>query len=111
MKHPEPYKAGSNLFFNLVGVNDYVTPATGIVVLKLLNSKGEVATQQDIAMRIDPLAKKIQPCLIELPKEKGGYTLVAAYYPDGKTTPVISRRYLKIGDSKDEKYDFYEVKP
>jgi hypothetical protein len=47
--------------------------------------------------------------MVELPKEKGGYLLIAEYYPDGKNTPVISRRYLKIGDSQNEKYDFYEM--
>ena len=79
-------------------------------VLKLINSKGEVVTQQDIAMRTDPLSKKIKPCLVELPKEEGGYLLVAEYYPGGKSQPVISRRYLKVGYSKDDKYDFYEMK-
>jgi hypothetical protein len=48
--------------------------------------------------------------MLELPKEKGGYLLIAEYFPEGKTTPIISRRYLKIGDSKEEKYDFYEMK-
>ena len=110
MKHPAPHKPGSNLSFNLVGVNDYATSATGKIVLKLLNSKGAVAAQQDMTIRIAPHAKRILPCLMELPKEKGGYLLVAEYYAEGKDTPVISRRYLKIGDSKDEKYDFYEMK-
>ena len=111
MKHPEPFQPGNNLFFNLVGVNDYAAPATGKTVLKLLNSKGQVSNQQDVTLQINPFGKKVQPCLVELPKEKGGYLLIAEYYPEGKTTPVISRRYLKIGDSKTEKYDFYELKP
>jgi len=111
MKHPALLKPGSNLFFNLVGINDYVTPATGKTVLKLINSRGEVVTQQELMVQINPLSKKIQPCLVELPKENGGYLLVAAYFPEGKTSPVVSRRYLKIGNSKDEKYDFFEMKP
>ena len=110
MKRREPHKPGSNLLFNLVGVNDYATPATGKTVLKLINSKGEVVKQQEMTLQIDPFAKRIEPCLVELPKEKGGYLLVAEYYPEGKNQPVISRRYLKIGDSGDEKYDFYEMK-
>jgi len=36
---------------------------------------------------------------------------VAEFYQEGKNQPVISRRYLKIGDSRDEKYEFYEMKP
>jgi len=78
--------------------------------LKLINSKGEIATQQDMIMQINPFAKKIQPCLVELPKEKGGYLLVAEFHPEGKTAPVISRRYLKIGDAKDDNYSFYDFK-
>ena len=111
LKHPMPHKQGSNLLFNLVGVNDYKTPATGKIALKLINSKGEVIRKQDFSIKIDPLAKKTLPCLIELPTEKGGYLLVAEFYPEGQNQPVISRRYLKIGDSKDEKYDFCNVSP
>jgi hypothetical protein len=110
MKHPIPYKPGSNLLFTLVGVNDYSTPASGKVVLKLINNKGSVITQKDMEIRISALSKRIEPCMLELPKEKGGYLLIAEYFPEGKDQPIISRRYLKIGDSKEEKYDFYEIK-
>jgi len=79
-------------------------------VLKLIDSKGAVATQQDMTVRISALSKRIEPCMLELPRVKGGYLLVAEYYPEGKTIPVLSRRYLKIGDSKEEKYDFYEMR-
>jgi len=111
MKHSSPYKPGSKLLYNLVGVNDYINPATGKTVVKLINSKGEVVSQQDLSIRIDPLAKRTVPCMIELPKEKGGYLLVAEFFPEGKNQPVISRRYLEIGDLRDEKCDFYEMRP
>ena len=111
MKHPAPHKPGSNLLFNLVGVNDYRTPAIGKTVVKLINSKGEVVVQQDMTIRIDPFIKRTVPCMMKLPNEKGGYLLVAEFYPEGKNEPVVSRRYLKIGDSQNEKYDFYEIKP
>jgi hypothetical protein len=111
MKHTLPHKPGSNLLFNLVGVNDYNSTATGKVLLKLINSKGEVVVQQDMTVSIDPFGKKMLPRMIELPEEKGGYLLVAEYFPEGKNQPVISRRYLKIGDSPDDKYEFYDMKP
>ena len=111
MKHPLPYKPGSGLLFNLVGVNDYNHPATGKVVLKLIDSKGEIVVQQDTTIRIDPSMKKILPCMMKLPKENGGYLLVAEYFPDGKNQPVISRRYIKVGNSQNEKYDFYDMMP
>jgi hypothetical protein len=109
MKHPAPHQPGSNLLFNLVGVNDYANAATGKVRLKLINSKGDVALQQEQSGRIDAFAKNLFPCSIELPKEKGGYLMVAEFYPEGKETPIISRRYLKIGDSPNETYTFYDI--
>jgi len=111
MKHPLPYKQGSILLFNLVGVNDYRTPATGKTVLKLINSKGEIVTQQDMAIRIDPMDKRLLPCMIELPKEKGGYLLTVEYFPEGKNQPVVSRRYLKVGDSSNENYEYFDMNP
>jgi hypothetical protein len=110
MKHPLPHKPGSSLLFNLVGINDYIQPATGKTVVKLINSKGEVIKQQDVSIHINPLMKTTVPCMVELPREKGGYLLVAEYYPEDKKQPVISRRYLKIGDSQNEKYDFYDMR-
>ena len=111
MKHTPPYKPGSNLLFNLIGVNDYKYPATGKVMLKLIDSQGETISQQDKPILIDPFGKKTLPCLMELPKTSGGYLLVAEYFPEGKNQPVISRRYLKVGDSSNEKYDFYDMMP
>ena len=111
MKHPTPHKPSSKLLFNLLGVNDYGTQATGKTVVRLINSIGETVSQQDISIRIRPFMKTTVPCMLELPKEKGGYLLVAEYYPEGIAQPVISRRYMKIGDSQDEQYDFYEIKP
>jgi len=111
MKHPLPHKPGSKLLFNIVGINDYTVPATGNVSLKLLNNKGEVVIKQEVSIQIEPLLKKTLPCMIELPTEKGGYLLVAEYSPENKTLPVISRRYLKIGESPHEAYSFYDLKP
>jgi len=111
MKHTGPQKPGSSLLFNLVGINDYVIPATGKILLKLINSKGETVMQQDLSIRIEPFAKKTVPCMVQLPDEKGGYLFVAEFYQERKNQPVISRRYLKIGDRRDEQYEFYEMKP
>ena len=109
MKHPAPFKPGSNLLFNVVGVNDYNRKTTGKLLLKLLNSEGEIILQQNNSITINPFAKQILPCMIELPNEKGGYLLLAEFFPEGKNQPVISRRYIKIGDSKDESYTFYDI--
>ena len=111
MKHPLPCKPGDNLLFNLVGLNDYNATATGKIALKLMNGKGDVVTQQDISIRMDPLGKTTLPCRIALPTEKGGYLLVSEFFPEGKNQPVISRRYLKVGDSKEDKYGFFNITP
>ncbi|MDR1557214.1 MAG: glycoside hydrolase family 2 [Tannerellaceae bacterium] len=110
-KHLPPYKPKSNLVFNLIGINDFKTLSSGKLRLKLINSKGDIVVKQDMDMEIIPYAKKILPCLMELPGEKDGYLLIAEYYPGESTSPVISRRYLKIGDDKDTHYNFYEMKP
>jgi len=111
MKPTTPHKPGSNLLFNLVGVNDYGIPATGKTVIKLINGSGETVVQQNISIWIPPLFKATVPCMVTLPTEKGGYLLIAEYYPKGENQPVISRRYLKIGDSSNEKYDFFDLSP
>ena len=109
MKHHAPCKPGSELLFNVVGVNDLITPATGKVILKLIDGRGNTAVQHDTSIRIDPFVKKYLPCKLTLPVEKGGYLLIAEYYPEGSNQPVISRRYLKVGDSQNEKYDFFDL--
>ena len=111
MKHPLPHKPGSRLLFNLVGVNDLVVAATGNITLKLINDKGVVVSKQDMPIKIEPLLKKTLPGMIDLPTEKGGYLLVAEYFPENNTRPVISRRYLKIGDSPGENYNFHDLNP
>jgi hypothetical protein len=108
MKHPAPHKPGSKLLFNAVGINDYSRQAKGEVLLKLYDSKGVIVTQQAMSILIDPFGKKIIPCLVELPTKTGGYLLTAEFTPEGKTHPVVSRRYLKIGDSRDEEFEFWD---
>jgi beta-galactosidase/beta-glucuronidase len=109
-KHLPPYNPGSGLTFNLVGVNDYKAPSTGKVVLKLLDKDGNVALQSDMPFTIGSYNRKLHPCLIELPREEGGYLLIAEYYPKGKTAPVISRRYINVARTGGE-YEYYEIKP
>ena len=111
MQHIPPYQPGSNLIFDVIGVNDFSYPATGKIVLKLIDSKGNTVVQQEMAIQIDPLVKRTLPCMMELPKVKDGYLLIAAYYHEGKGQPVISRRYLKVGDSNTENCHFYDMNP
>lgn len=109
-KHLAPYLPGSNLLFNLVGVNDYKRESTGKVVVKLLDKDGQVAVQSDMPFVIDSYGKKLQPCLIELPQQEGGYLLIAEYFPEGRDTPVVSRRYINVAQ-EDMDFEYYTIKP
>ncbi len=40
----------------------------------------------------------------------GGYLLTAEYLQEGKTDPVVSRRYIKVG-SEDTDFKYCEINP
>lgn len=107
-KHVAPHAPQSNLLFNIVGLNDLNKESSGNVLLKLLDSKGNTISIQEQMISINAYGKTLQPCMIQLPIQPGGYLLEVEYYPKGDITPVISRRYLKVGDSN-TKYEFYEL--
>lgn len=109
-KHLPPYRPQSTLVFNLIGVNDHSHPSSGQVAVRLLDADGRTVKQIERRIEIPPYAKKVVPCTLDLPVEKGGYVLVAAYSPEGRAEPVISRRYLKIGEER-APYTYYPVKP
>ena len=106
-KHIAPYSVGDNLIFNLVGINDLNKTSKGKLMVKLLDSEGKVVVQNHSEVEITPYGKTYIPTLLKLPEKSGGYLIVAEYYPDHRTNPVISRRYIKIGNS--DTYSFYEA--
>ena len=109
-KHLTPYLPGSNLLFNLVGVNDHKKESIGKVVVKLLDKDGKVTVQSDMPFAIGSYSKKLEPCLIGLPQQEGGYLLIAEYFPEGKDTPVVSRRYINVAQ-EDMDFEYYTMKP
>ena len=96
-KHLEPLKPGSDLVFNLVGVNDLNKESSGKVLLKLLDEKGTIISTQEESIVIEPFGKRLQPCL-----------LIAEYHEKGRAKPVLSRRYLKVGDAVTSFKDYFE---
>ncbi len=107
-KHLEPHQPGSALVFNLVGVNDEAQEANGTVTLRLLDGKGQAAMTQSAAIAMPAYSRQPVPALIQLPQVPGGYLLVAEFVPAGKDDkPVISRRYIKVGES--DSYLFYDL--
>ena len=107
-KHLEPLKPGSDLVFNLVGVNDLNKESSGKVLLKLLDEKGTIISTQEESIVIEPFGKRLQPCLLKLPSKVGGYLLIAEYHEKGRAKPVLSRRYLKVGDAVTSFKDYFE---
>lgn len=107
-KHLEPLKPGSDLVFNLVGVNDLNKESSGKVLLKLLDEKGTIISTQEESIVIEPFGKRLQPCLLKLPSKVGGYLLIAEYHEEGASKPVLSRRYLKVGDAITSFKDYFE---
>lgn len=107
-KHLEPLKPGSDLVFNLVGVNDLNKESSGKVLMKLLDEKGTIISTQEESIVIEPFGKRLQPCLLKLPSKSGGYLLIAEYHEKGRAKPVLSRRYLKVGDAVTSFKDYFE---
>lgn len=107
-KHLEPLKPGSDLVFNLVGVNDLNKESSGKILLKLLDEKGTIISTQEESIVIEPFGKRLQPCLLKLPSKSGGYLLIAEYHEKGRAKPVLSRRYLKVGDAVTSFKDYFE---
>jgi len=107
-KFIEPHSPGSVLLFNLVGVNNTGNHVQGTVRVKILNQKGKSDTEQLIPVKLPNFLRTDIPVSLTLPQQSGGYVLVAEFTPDNGS-PVISRRFLKIG--KTGKYDFYNINP
>ena len=107
-KHLPALKPGSDLVFNLVGVNDLNKDSSGKVLLKLLDEKGTIISTQEESIVIEPFGKRLQPCLLKLPSKSGGYLLIAEYHEKGGAKPVLSRRYLKVGDAVTSFKDYFE---
>lgn len=105
-KHLRPYAPASKLTFNLIGVNDYKKASKGKVIIKLLDEKGNIAVQSELIANIPGYNKKYIPCTLDLPSQEGGYLMLAEFYPKGKKSPVISRRYINIGNST--KYNYFD---
>ncbi len=108
IKMNEPHQPGSNLMFNLVGVNNNPVTATGSVKIKMIDSTGKSVSEQIQKVKLTSFLRTDIPVSMTLPSQPGGYVLVAEFTPEnGKT--VISRRFIKIG--KSENYNYYKLDP
>jgi hypothetical protein len=108
VKNAQTHQPGEALLFNLTGINNLTGAVSGSVSIKLINSKGVNSSEQHIQVKLNPFVRTDIPVSIILPSEIGGYVLVAEFKPENGA-PVISRRFLKIGRSKN--YLFYQINP
>ena len=111
-KHVPPYDPGSDLLFNLVGVNDYDHPVAGEAVVKLLDAEGQEVNRRSVGVSVPAYGKQYTPVRVELPEKRGGYLVLVEYTPHGinqRPTPVLSRRYIKVG--KADAYRFFDYPP
>jgi hypothetical protein len=65
-------------------------------------------SSQDLTVKLESYLRTDIPVSIVLPSEAGGYILVAEFTPENGRT-VISRRFLKIGESAD--YNYFKLNP
>lgn len=108
-KHIPSHDPGSELLFTLAGVNNNSGIVKGNAKIYLLDPQGKKSTEKQMAVSLPALTRINIPTAIKLPEQTGGYVLVTEFMPEGKSQPVISRRYLKVGTSSN--YSFYEMKP
>ena len=110
-KHVSPMEPGSNLSFNLVGVNDEPGTAQGQISIRLLDEDGKELLDREVAISIPGYLKHHLPVTIPLPENPGGYLLLAEFTPDTNLdqSPIISRRYIKIGAK--EPVRFFDYRP
>jgi len=110
-RHVKPHEPGSQLTFNLVGVNDHPQRVSGQVVLRVLDSAGNEVRRKRLFISIPAYDRQYLPVSLLVPQQGGGYLLLAEFTPEsrGNGGPVISRRYLKV--SSEDPYEFYEFDP
>ena len=106
-----PLEPGAWLSFDLAGVNDLKSEVKGRVKLRILDSAGQETVSRELSLTLPGYLKKYTPVAIQLPQQPGGYLLLAEFTPEGgaDTGPVISRRYLKVGNAAS--YKFYDYQP
>jgi beta-galactosidase len=103
------YKPGQEVTFNLVGVNDHPESVTGKVELLIIDSGNKPLKTIKKEISIPPYGRYDMPVALTLPKKPGGYLVTTRFYLSGGKDVLKSRRYIRIGDSKD--VSFPEIRP
>ena len=109
-KHIPPCQPGGDLIFNLIAINDFNKKSNGKVKVRLLDSQGNQTIENQYDVSVSSYGKTILPVSLSLPEKSGCYTLVAEYTPENEAKKVLSRRYIRVGETESSTH-FYELEP
>lgn len=109
MDNGKYYQPGEELAFNLIGLNDHPEDMSGQVRLEILDVLGKSTLLFSGDISVDGLGKTYYPVIANMPEKNGGYLLKSTFVP-AEGRPMISRRYLRVGENVG-RMDFYEVNP
>ena len=108
-RHEAAHTPGTALMFNLVGVNDFSSEKSGDITIRLLNDEGREVYSQVSDIEIPAYGAQFKPVNITLPDEAGGYLLLCELMLPGSTEPVISRRYIRVGELAEYEFFNYDL--
>jgi hypothetical protein len=108
-RHVPPHEPGSELIFQLAGINNSPKTTLGNLDIRLIDSDGKDIFQNTTEINLEPLSNTRILRSVKLPDREGGYLLLAQFTPQGSDQPVISRRFIKVG--KADSYKFFEIQP
>jgi len=107
VKQAVPHKPGELLSVKQVKINDVNKDVAGKVTLKILDSDGKTVSKKSMPVTLSAFDRSSFLVEIVLPKKPGGYLLLAEFVAEGNVSPVISRRYIKVGEVP--VYKFFEM--
>ncbi len=91
------FEPGAELAFNCVGVTEELHSVPGALEVQLRNSSGDIVWNENRTVSLRPYENTIFPVCLALPEKTGCYTIIAEFKERGKE-PVISRRFIQIGE-------------
>jgi hypothetical protein len=108
VKFTKVHQPGSELIFNLAGINNLSSTVSGNISLKIIDGKGNISGEKNLKANLKSFLRNDIPVSVTLPSKAGGYVIAAEFTPDnGK--PVVSRRFIRVGDAST--YEFFSMKP
>jgi beta-galactosidase len=104
VKQMPSHNPGSKLDFSLIGVNNTQAAVPGKVKIVMLDSNGKQVGGNNLNVELIPLNRSVYHSTIKLPSTPGGYLMVAEFTPAGSSLPIISRRYIRVGEKPEYRY-------